>query len=120
MADPVLLIEDTPSLQMVYEAILNKSGYEVDCANTADEGARIFAGQQHPVVLLDLLLPDRDGLELMGDLLQAEPNTKVIVIRQTDRSTARCRQCAPGPLIFWSSRLTNKDCFPLLQMRSPI
>ncbi len=80
MADPVLLIEDTPSLQMVYEAILNKSGYEVDCANTADEGARIFAGQQHPVVLLDLLLPDRDGLELMGDLLKAEPNTKVIVI----------------------------------------
>jgi len=78
--DPVLLIEDTPSLQMVYEAILNKSGFEVDCANTADEGARLFAGQHHSVVLLDLLLPDRDGLELMADLLAEAPEIKVIVI----------------------------------------
>jgi len=80
MANPILLVEDTPSLQMVYEAILQKSGFEVDCAFTAAEGQRLFAGQGHRVVLLDLLLPDRDGLDLMADILAEQPEVKVIVI----------------------------------------
>ncbi|MCP5072634.1 MAG: sigma-54-dependent Fis family transcriptional regulator [Rhodobacteraceae bacterium] len=80
MPEPVLLIEDTPSLQMVYEAILNKSGYDVDCANTAAEGARLFNKANHKIILLDLLLPDRDGLDLMADVLRVNPKLKVIVI----------------------------------------
>ncbi len=80
MPEPVLLIEDTPSLQMVYEAILNKSGFEVDCANTAGEGASLFAKSHQKIILLDLLLPDRDGLDLMADMLREDADLKVIVI----------------------------------------
>lgn len=80
MPETVLLVEDTPSLQMVYETILSKAGFEVDCANTAAEGASLFAKAHHRIVLLDLLLPDRDGLELMSDILRDHRETKVIVI----------------------------------------
>ncbi|MCP5088801.1 MAG: sigma-54-dependent Fis family transcriptional regulator [Rhodobacteraceae bacterium] len=80
MPEPVLLIEDTPSLQMVYEAILNKSGYKADCANNAAEGAILFRKNGHKIILLDLLLPDRDGLDLMADLLALNSRVKVIVI----------------------------------------
>lgn len=62
---PLLLIEDTPSLQMIYKAKLTKAGHKVDTASTIEEGLEHLRSQAHPVVLLDLLLPDGDGLELM-------------------------------------------------------
>ncbi len=80
MTTPVLLIEDTPSLQMVYQAILKNAGYGVVLAGTAAEGLSQFETQTPDVILLDLLLPDRDGLDLMKDILAVAPNVRVIVI----------------------------------------
>ena len=80
MAAPVLLIEDTPSLQMVYQAILKNAKYEVVLASTAAEGLSQFETYNPDVILLDLLLPDRDGLDLMKDILAGNPYVRVIVI----------------------------------------
>lgn len=80
MSQPVLLIEDTPSMQMVYAAILKKAGIATICAGTAAEGLQVFRDHKPKIVLLDLMLPDRDGLELMRDLLKDMPSTRVIVI----------------------------------------
>ncbi|MEM9392939.1 MAG: sigma-54 dependent transcriptional regulator [Pseudomonadota bacterium] len=75
-----LLIEDTPSLQMVYEALLKGAGLTVHAAGTAEEGARLFDKIRPRVVVLDLMLPDRDGLALMQNFLAEAPDTQVIVI----------------------------------------
>lgn len=77
---PILLIEDTPSLQMVYRSVLASAGHRVAVAGTAAEGLARFQEVQPSIVLLDLMLPDRDGLELMHDMLSARPETNVIVI----------------------------------------
>ena len=77
---PLLLIEDTPSLQMVYRAVLTNAGHAVRCAGTAREGLAAFRESGATVVLLDLMLPDRDGLELMQDMLTLRPEVNVIVI----------------------------------------
>ncbi|MEH6773870.1 MAG: sigma-54 dependent transcriptional regulator [Cereibacter changlensis] len=77
---PILLIEDTPSLQMVYRSVLASAGHRVSVAGTAAEGLARFQEVQPAVVLLDLMLPDRDGLELMQDMLTQRPETPVIVI----------------------------------------
>ena len=81
-ADPgqVLLIEDTPSLQMVYRSVLVAAGHKVRLAGTAGEGLAVFREAAFPIVLLDLMLPDRDGLDLMRDMLALKPATRVIVI----------------------------------------
>lgn len=80
MNAPLLLIEDMPSLQMVYEAVLRKAGFEVAGAGTATEGWQKFKSSKPNVVLLDLRLPDRCGLELMADMLKMRPDVRVIVI----------------------------------------
>ena len=80
MEKPLLLIEDTPSLQMVYESVLRNAGYDVQTEETAAGGLDKFLKLKPNVVLLDLLLPDRDGLELMKDCLAANPATRFIVI----------------------------------------
>ncbi|WP_372605252.1 sigma-54-dependent transcriptional regulator, partial [Actibacterium sp.] len=77
---PLLLIEDTPSLQMVYESVLTSAGYKVAVAGTAQEGLEQFTRLRPHVVLLDLMLPDRSGLDLMRDLLALKPDTNVIVV----------------------------------------
>lgn len=77
---PLLLIEDTPSLQMVYRSVLQTAGHTVRTASTAAEGMRIFQDSGAATVLLDLMLPDRDGLGLMRDMLTLRPETRVVVI----------------------------------------
>ncbi|WP_022705267.1 sigma-54-dependent transcriptional regulator [Pseudorhodobacter ferrugineus] len=76
----ILLIEDTVSLQMVYRATLVNAGHSVNAAATATEGFALFCQDQPRIVLLDLTLPDRDGLDLMQDMLARHPETCVIVI----------------------------------------
>ena len=76
----ILLIEDTPSLQMVYRSVLASAGHRVAVAGTAAEGLARFHEVTPSVVLLDLMLPDRDGLDLMQDMLRLRPETNVIVI----------------------------------------
>ena len=77
---PVLLIEDTLSLQMVYRSVLMSAGHQVLVASSAAEGLAAFHTHAPRVVLLDLVLPDRDGLDLMRDMLAQHPETCVIVI----------------------------------------
>ncbi|OYU39444.1 MAG: sigma-54-dependent Fis family transcriptional regulator [Pseudorhodobacter sp. PARRP1] len=77
---PILLIEDTPSLQLLYRAALTKSGYAVVTAGTAAEGVELMREASPQVILLDLVLPDRDGLDLMREMLQINPALHVVVM----------------------------------------
>lgn len=77
---PLLLIEDTISLQMVYRSILSSAGFRVSVAGSAAEGLAQFQALKPAVVLLDLILPDRDGLDLMQEFLTQQPDTAVIAI----------------------------------------
>ena len=76
----ILLIEDLPSLQLVYKSVLIAAGHTVRVAGTAADGMARFVETVPDVVLLDLVLPDRDGLDLMQDMLALHPETSVIVI----------------------------------------
>ena len=83
-APPILLIEDTPSLRLVYESVLKNAGHTVKSEGSAESGLAAFRTLQPPVVLLDLILPDRDGLDLMDDILTLRPETAVIVVTAND------------------------------------
>jgi len=76
----ILLIEDSTSLQMIYRSVLTTAGHRVTVASSAAEGLAKFRETEPEIVLLDLMLPDRDGLELMRDLLAERPQISVIVI----------------------------------------
>jgi len=80
MQAPLLLIEDTPSLSLVYETVLRKNGHFVSSVATIAEAEDAMMRQDYPILLLDLTLPDGDGLDLMSRTLRRDPSTKVIVI----------------------------------------
>ena len=78
--ETVLLIEDTLSLQIAYRGMLAAAGYRVVVASTAAEGMERFTVTLPQIVLLDLMLPDRDGIELMRDMMRQHPAARVIAI----------------------------------------
>ncbi len=77
---PVLLIEDTPSLLLLYRSVLATAGHQVITAISAAEGMTAFEDHQPRLVVLDLVLPDRDGLDLMQEFLRLRPDLPVIVM----------------------------------------
>jgi len=78
MTLPLLLVEDTSSLAMVYRSVLEKDGHTVVACDTISQAREALGKQQFSVILLDLSLPDGDGMELMSDFLKG--GAKVIVI----------------------------------------
>lgn len=76
----VLLVEDAPSLQLIYKSVLSGAGHDVRTAGSAAEGMALFTQTGAQVVLLDLGLPDRDGLDLMAEMMALRPETRVIII----------------------------------------
>ena len=79
-ASKILLIEDTPSLQLVYETLLTKEGFEVTAVDNGFAAEDALRRAPFPIALLDLTLPDGDGLEYMESFLKLRPETKIIVL----------------------------------------
>ncbi|MEM9099398.1 MAG: sigma-54 dependent transcriptional regulator [Pseudomonadota bacterium] len=78
--DPVLLVEDTQSLSMIYSHALETGGYPVRNAYTAQEARAAYRDGSYRLILLDLMLPDGDGIDLLREFRQHDPATRVIVV----------------------------------------
>jgi two-component system KDP operon response regulator KdpE len=80
-ADPatVLVVEDDPSLNTALTTTLRLAGFRPVAATTAAEGMRWFTHYSPDLVLLDLGLPDRDGLTVIRDIRQRAA-TPIVVL----------------------------------------
>src|SRR6185369_2842702 len=76
----ILVIEDDPSIVAGLELNLSLEGYEVVSANDGEHGLRI-AGETPPdLVLLDIMLPGMNGLEVLRQLRLSDPDIPVLVL----------------------------------------
>jgi len=76
----VLVIDDEPVLQDVLGSLLKSGGFGYLQATTAEEGLRVLGEEEVDVVLLDLMLPDRSGLEILPEIKELDPHLPVVVI----------------------------------------
>ena len=76
----VLVIDDEPVLQDVLGSLLKGDGFDYLQATTAADGLQILREEEVDVVLLDLMLPDRSGLDLLPDIREFDPRLPVVVI----------------------------------------
>ncbi|TFG38964.1 MAG: sigma-54-dependent Fis family transcriptional regulator, partial [Candidatus Aminicenantes bacterium] len=76
----VLVIDDEPVLQDVLGTLLRGAGFDYHCATSAAEGLQQIRDEDIDVVLLDLMLPDRPGLELIPEIKSFDPHLPVVVI----------------------------------------
>jgi len=64
----ILICEDEPDIQVILGDFLTAEGYEICIASNAAEGLYLFAEEEPDLVLLDLMLPDRDGWEVLQEI----------------------------------------------------
>lgn len=75
----ILVIDDEPQIQKLLTIALESTGYKVVSANTGSDGISLAAANQPDLILLDLGLPDKDGLQVLKDLKQWYSNPIMIV-----------------------------------------
>jgi len=84
LTDPpqLLICEDEPDISKLLRLILGQAGYRADIAGTAAEAKRMLKERQYAGMMLDLNLPDQNGLEILKDLRLQKgfENFPVIVI----------------------------------------
>jgi two-component system cell cycle response regulator CtrA len=72
LAMRILLVEDDQSTAQSIEAILKKEDWVVDITDMGEDGVEIGKLYEYDLVILDLMLPDMDGLEVLRQLRNAK------------------------------------------------
>jgi len=76
----ILLVEDEPGLVLTLSDRLRREGYTVDTAGDGDTGLEKATSGAYDLILLDVMLPRRNGLDVCRDLRQRHVNTPVIML----------------------------------------
>ena len=76
----ILLIDDDVTIRTALSRSLTDAGYEVDVAADGVEGVRKQAAKPADLAIVDLFMPEKEGLETIEDLRKLSPNIAVIAI----------------------------------------
>src|ERR1700737_1082966 len=76
----ILIIDDERPILLTLEALLSRHGFETETAATAAAGLKALKNKPASLVLLDLQLPDAEGLQLLDQIKTERPETQVIIL----------------------------------------
>lgn len=76
----ILIIEDAPAIRMALEDEFTFEGFQVDSSATGKEGLEKAMNMNHDIILLDLMLPDIDGLDICKELRRHNIGTPIIML----------------------------------------
>ena len=76
----ILVLDDEPSILLMIKKMLEKEGHEVDVALNGIEGMEIFEENKPDMVITDIIMPGKEGLETILELRKNYPELKIIAI----------------------------------------
>jgi DNA-binding response OmpR family regulator len=115
----ILLIEDDPFIADMYSRSLRKAGYTVDHFSNGAQGAQAALAKQYDVILLDILLPEKHGNEVLQMLRGQKdlvPNSRILILTnfsQDDESRQAMQSKADGYLI--KADITPRKLIEIIQ-----
>ena len=92
----VLLVEDSERLQRSVGAALRKSGYAVDVTGNGREGLWFAQENDYDTIILDIMLPDLDGLRVLKQLREEGKPTHILLLTARDTVEDRVRGLQAG------------------------
>lgn len=87
----VLAVDDEVQILRLVKAELEEHGFHVVTATNGDEALRMIEEQRPDVILLDVMMPDMDGVEIMNHVVREHYGTPVILLTAKDRDTDKVR-----------------------------
>jgi DNA-binding NtrC family response regulator len=111
----VLIIDDERPVLMTLEALLKRHGYQVETAPTAAQGLKVLKSKSPTLVLLDLRLPDADGLEMLERIKSELPKVQVIILTAHDSLHNAIESMKRGAYHFISKPYAPEELLSLVE-----
>lgn len=111
----ILVIDDERPILMTLEALLSRHGYRADTAATAAIGLRLLKSNSPALILLDLQLPDADGLQMLDQIKTEHPETQVIILTAHDSLNNAIESIKRGAYHFISKPYATEELLSLVE-----
>lgn len=76
----ILVIDDEPLMRRTLRTALERAGHQVDEAQDGGEGLKKFSASRPDLVLTDIVMPDREGVETIGQLRRLDADVPIIAM----------------------------------------
>src|SRR5665213_3918814 len=76
----ILVVDDEADIRESLELLLTTENYQVDLAENATQGLHRFESGIHDLILLDLMMPDRSGMEVLAEIRQRDQETPIFML----------------------------------------
>ena len=80
----ILVVDDEKNILKLYKAELEDEGYNIVTANSGKEALDVFRQENPDLVTLDIMMPDIDGIQVLRQLKQENPQIPVIMLTAYD------------------------------------
>lgn len=113
----ILIIDDEPHILLMLKKMLEKAGYEIDLASNGVEGLDLFSKRPSDLVITDIIMPEKEGLETIRAMKRILPELKIIAMSGGGRLSAS--NYLETALIFGAKKIIEKP-FSQQQMVSAV
>ncbi len=110
----VLVIDDERPVLMTLEALLQRRGFAVQTANTGASGMQTFRRWKPDLVLLDLGLPDADGLDVLREVRAENAEVQVLILTANDSLANAIQSIKLGAFHFISKPYAAEELLSLM------
>jgi DNA-binding response OmpR family regulator len=76
----VIIIDDEKDIRIVLKEVLERAGFEVEVASNSNDGMNLLRENGADLVVTDIIMPGKDGVQTVNEIRAEFPGTKVIVI----------------------------------------
>ncbi|MFW5489665.1 MAG: response regulator [Desulfovibrio sp.] len=76
----ILIIDDDPTSRWVLKAILEEEGHNVSEAEDGEQGLALFNATPADLVITDIFMPEKEGVQTIRELLRDHPETRIIAV----------------------------------------
>lgn len=84
----ILIVEDDPQFRLMLEQMLIQDRHQVNTAVNGDDGLKNYQKNPPDLVITDILMPDKDGIEMIIELHKINPQARIIAISGGRRSVS--------------------------------
>ena len=102
----ILIIDDETNILLMLKKMLERAGYEIDLASNGEEGLRLFRSAPSDLVITDIIMPEKEGLETIREMRKMQPNMKIIAMSGGGKISAD--NYLETAKIFGASRIIEK------------
>ncbi len=102
-------MDDEPSIVNLIRMNLKLEGYDTVCAYTGREAVEAYAAQRPDIVLLDIMLPDMDGYDVLRAIQELDRSAAVIFITANDKRTSKILGLELGADDYITKPFDNKE-----------